>query len=128
MIVRRRVAITSLTLAACIGTSLWYTTPSSRSQASQIGTPDSCHGVEKLFWIAEPALTPAQVEAQLRSGDYVLGSKGPPANEEMIAEWRDFAKSIPPGDSIFAVTDSSYGGYAIIRGYCVVDEFAAWMS
>ena len=126
--VRRRVAIISLTLAASIAAALAYTTSTSHSEASPTSASVPCEGVESIFWIAEPALTSAEVEARLRSGDYVLGSKGTPASQEMIQEWRDFAKMVRPGDSIFAVTDSSYGGFAVVRDYCVVDRFVAWMS
>ena len=105
-----------------------YTAPRSQFQTIPRDTSRSCDGIERLFDIDEPALTAGEVEARLLAGQIIPGHKSPPADARRMGEWRDFSADMRPGDSIFSVTGSFYGGYAIIHDYCVVDEFITWMS
>ena len=128
MKVAARIAICSLTIAASIAAVMAYTAPRSQFQTIPRDTSRSCDGIERLFHIDEPALTAEEVEARLLAGQIIFGHKSPPADAKMMREWRDFSATMKPGDSIFSVTGSFYGGYAIIHDYCVVDEFVTWMS
>ncbi len=49
---------------------------------------------------------------------------------KIVAGWKDMKSSYRPGDTIreFTMAKGKAGGYALIRGQCLVVAFATWRS
>ena len=121
-----RILIFSALIASAIAAAIAYTTNLYLHSNEISLTPPPCDSISELqgYRFIEPALSPKQVESRLRQDSYIPDS----VRHEIITEWQVFASKLGRDDSIFQMQGPSHGGYAIIRGTCLIDQFETWRS
>ena len=78
--------------------------------------------------ISGPPMTAEQVEMKELGEDKRLGIKSSVPFGDSDPEWSEFKKKAGKQDHFYAYTDISSGGYAVVRGNCVLDTFMTWIS
>ena len=78
--------------------------------------------------ISGPPMTAEQVELKELGEDKRLGIKSSVPFGNSNHEWFEFKKKAGKQDHFYAYTDISSGGYAVVRGNCVLDTYMTWIS
>ena len=73
-------------------------------------------------------MTAQQVEMHELEEAKRLGISNPLPFGNFNKQWTEFKNKAAPGDSFFKYADRFSGGYAIVRGNCVLDTFMTWIS
>jgi len=73
-------------------------------------------------------MTAEQVEMKELGEDKRLGIESSVPFGDSNREWLEFKKKAEKQDHFYAYTDISSGGYAVVRGNCVLDTFMTWIS
>ena len=119
--------IASLLAAAIAAAFMAYMHGSTPNTAVQL-SPPHCEPYANRLKLVGLAMTPRQVEEgeikEAKRLGIVLEAPFGSHNNEWVA----FKNKLQSGDLIFKYSGGSSGGYAIVRGNCVLDTLMTWIS
>ena len=73
-------------------------------------------------------MTAKEVEEKERAEDERLGIKTPTPFGKINDDWIEFKGKAGPDDLFYSYVGNFAGGYARVRGTCVLDTFMTWIS
>ena len=78
--------------------------------------------------LSGPGMTAIEVEEKERAADRRLGIKTPAPFGKINDQWVEFKRKADPDDRFYTYVGHYAGGYARVRGTCVLDTFMTWIS
>ena len=123
-----RVAFYSLLIAFVTVVAITVGNLSPHPAISVPPAPLLCAPATDHIRILGPPMTAEQVEEKEAGEDKRLGIKSSVPFGSSSPEWFEFKKKAGEQDRFYAYTDISSGGYAVVRGNCVLDTFMTWIS
>jgi len=122
-----RIALFSLLGAGVLATAISVSNPYESHHSIAPDLP-VCDQTANEVILSGPGMTAKEVEDNKAAEDKRLGIKTPTPFGRINNEWVEFKRKAEPDDRFYSYVGNYAGGYARVRGTCVLDTFMTWIS